>query len=70
MEQELKEMLSEALPLLKEFKQWKEVENEKERIRREIESQSEEEFQAWVEQRKREQERQEHDAEELKKEMF
>ena len=52
-----------------EFKQWKEVENEKERIRQEIESQSEKEFQAWAEQRKKEIEQQEHDAEELKKEM-
>lgn len=69
MEQELKEMLSEALPLLKEFKAWKEIETEKERIRQEIESESEKEFQAWAEQRKKEIEQQEHDAEELKKEM-
>ena len=36
MELELKEMLSEALPLLKEFKAWKEIEAEKERIRQDL----------------------------------
>lgn len=66
MEQELKEMLS----LLREFKAWREVETEKERIRQEIESESEKEFKAWCEQRKKEIEQQERDTEELKKEMI
>ena len=68
--QELEKMLSEALPLLKEFKRWKEIETEKERIRQEIESESEKEFQAWCEQRKKEQAQQEHDTEQLEKEMM
>ena len=62
-------MLSEVLPILREFKQWREIETEKERIRQEIESESEKEFKAWCEQRKKEIEQQEHDTEELKKEM-
>ena len=69
MELELKEMLSEALPLLKEFKAWKEIETEKERIRQEIESQSEEEFKAWCEQRQKVIEQQEKDSAELEKMM-
>ena len=69
MEQEIKEMLSEALPLLKEFKAWKEIETEKERIRQEIESQSEEEFKAWCEQRQKVIEQQEKDSAELEKMM-
>jgi len=69
MEQEIKEMLSEALPLLKEFKAWKEVETEKERIRQEIESESEQEFKTWCEQRQKVIEQQEKDSAELEKMM-
>ena len=69
MELELKEMLSEALPLLKEFKAWKEVETEKERIRQEIESESEQEFKTWCEQRQKVIEQQEKDSAELEKMM-
>ena len=69
MEQEIKEMLSEALPLLKEFKAWKEIEAEKERIRQEIESESEKEFKSWCEQRQKVIEQQEKDSAELEKMM-
>lgn len=69
MEQEIKEMLSEALPLLKEFKAWKAIEAEKERIRQEIESESEKEFKAWCEQRQKVIEQQEKDSAELEKMM-
>lgn len=67
---ELEKMLSEALPLLRKFNVWQEVEAQKEKIRQEIESESEREFNAWIEQRKKEQEQQEHDTEQLKKEMI
>ena len=69
MEQEIKEMLSEALPLLKEFKAWKAIEAEKERIRQEIESESEKEFKSWCEQRQKVIEQQEKDSAELEKMM-
>ncbi len=69
MEQEIKEMLSEALPILREFKKWKEVETEKERIRQEIESESEKEFKTWCEQRQKVIEQQEKDSAELEKMM-
>ena len=69
MEQEIKEMLSEALPILREFKKWKEVETEKERIRQEIERESEIEFKTWCEQRQKVIEQQEKDSAELEKMM-
>ena len=68
--QELEKMLSEALPLLRKFNEWQEVEAQKEKIRQEIESESEREFNAWIEQRKKEQAQQEHDMEQLKKKLM
>lgn len=68
--EQLKEMLEEALPLLKKFNQWQESESEKERIRQETESQSEKEFKAWLEQRKKDEAQQEKDSELLKKYMI
>lgn len=68
--QELEKMLAEALPLLRRFGEWQSAEAEKEKLRQEIESESEREFNAWIEQRKKEQAQQEHDTEQLKKEMI
>ncbi len=66
---ELEKMLSEALPLLRKFNEWQEVEAQKEKIRQEIEAESEREFNAWIEQRRKDQAQQEQDAEQLKKEF-
>lgn len=68
--QELEKMLAEALPLLRKFNEWQSAEAEKEKLRQEIETESQREFEAWVEQRKKEQEQQEQATELLKKKMI
>ena len=63
-------MLKEAMPMLKEFMDWKKAEAEREKIAAEVEAESQKEFEKWVEERRQAEAQQEKDAEELQKHFF
>lgn len=64
------DMLKEAMPMLKEFMEWKETEAEKQKVAEEIEAESEREFSKWLEDKKKAEAQQEKDAEELQKHLY
>jgi rubrerythrin len=70
---ELKEVLAllkEVKPMLVDFKKWKEAEDMREKIAAEAEAESQKEFNAWVEERRKAEATQEKDTEELQKHFF
>ena len=63
-------MLKEAMPMLKEFMEWKKTEAEREKVAAEAEAESEREFKKWVEERKKSEATQQKDTEELQGHFF
>ena len=47
------DMLKEAMPMLKEFMEWKKTEAEREKVAAEAETESQKEFEKWVEERRK-----------------
>ena len=67
---EVLELLRNAIPMLQEFINWKQQETEREKKAAFEQSESEKEFAKWLKQKQAEQTRQEEDAEELKKHFY
>lgn len=67
---EVLQLLQTALPLLKKFNKWQEMEAEKQKVAEEIEAESEREFSKWLEDKKKAEAQQEKDAEELQKHLY
>jgi len=64
------DMLKEVTPMLKEFMEWKKTEAMREKVAAEAEAESQREFNAWVEERRKAEATQQEDSEELQKHFF